>query len=87
MANIQEVAEALCGLTTKEVNELSQVMKSEYGIEPAVCIDREIEERQRQSGNDSALHREPRLKSRKKVFTPRHSFTRLKTAWIYGAYL
>ena len=42
--------------------------------------------RQRQSGNDSALHREPRLKSCKKVFTPRHSFTRLKTAWISGAY-
>ena len=33
-----------------------------------------------------ALHREPRLKSRKKVFTPRHSFTQLKTAWISGAY-
>ena len=47
MANIQEVAEELCGLTTKEVNELSQVMKSDYGIEPAACIDREIEERRR----------------------------------------
>lgn len=45
MANIKEVAEALCRLTTKEVNELSQVMKSEYGIEPAACIDREIERR------------------------------------------
>ena len=43
MANIQEIAEELCGLTAKEVNELSQVMKSEYGIEPAACIDREIE--------------------------------------------
>lgn len=47
MANIQEVAEELCRLTAKEVNELSQVMKSEYGIEPAACIDREIEERRR----------------------------------------
>ena len=45
MANIQEVAEELCRLTAKEVNELSQVMKSEYGIEPAACIDREIERR------------------------------------------
>ena len=45
MANIQEIAEELCRLTTKEVNELSQVMKSEYGIEPAACIDREIERR------------------------------------------
>ena len=47
MANIQEVAEELCRLTTKEVNELSQVMKSEYGIEPAACIDKEIEKRRR----------------------------------------
>ncbi len=45
MANIQEIAEELCRLTTTEVNELSQVMKSEYGIEPAACIDREIERR------------------------------------------
>jgi hypothetical protein len=36
--------------------------------------------RQRQSGNDSALHREPRLKGRKRVITLLHSFTRLKTA-------
>ena len=47
MANIQEVSEELCRLTAKEVNELSQVMKSEYGIEPAACIDREIEKRRR----------------------------------------
>lgn len=47
MANIQQIAEELCRLTAKEVNELSQVMKSEYGIEPAACIDREIEERRR----------------------------------------
>ena len=45
MANIQEVAEELCGLTAKEVNELATVMKSEYGIEPAACIDQEIERR------------------------------------------
>ena len=45
MVNIQKIAEELCGLTTKEVNELSQVMKSEYGIEPAAYIDREIERR------------------------------------------
>jgi len=45
MVNIQEVAEELCRLTTKEVNELSQVMKSEYDIESAACIDREIERR------------------------------------------
>lgn len=47
MANIKEIAEELCRLTAKEVNELSQVMKSEYGIEPAACIDLEIEERRR----------------------------------------
>ena len=45
MANIREIAEGLCRLTTKEVNELATVMKSEYDIEPAVCIDREIEMR------------------------------------------
>ena len=45
MANIHEVAEELCRLTTKEVNESAMMMKSEYGIEPAACIDREIERR------------------------------------------
>lgn len=45
MANIQEVAEELCRLTAKDDNELSQVTKSEYGIESAACIDREIERR------------------------------------------
>jgi hypothetical protein len=35
----------------------------------------------------TALHREPRLKGRKRVITLRHSFTRLKTAWFSGAIL
>jgi len=45
MANIQEIAEELCNLTAKEVNELAMVMKGEYGIEPSACA-AEIRERQ-----------------------------------------
>ena len=37
MANIQEIAEELCNMTTKEVNELATIMKDEYGIEPSAC--------------------------------------------------
>lgn len=47
MANIQQIAEELCRLTEKEVIEMSQVLKSEYGIEAAARIDRKIEERRR----------------------------------------
>ena len=35
MADIKALAEALVALTVKEVNELAQVLKDEYGIEPA----------------------------------------------------
>jgi hypothetical protein len=43
--------------------------------------------RQRQPGNDTALHREPRLKGQKRAITLRHSSTRLKTTWFSGAVL
>jgi large subunit ribosomal protein L7/L12 len=35
MADIKELAESLVNLTVKEANELADVLKDEYGIEPA----------------------------------------------------
>lgn len=35
MADIKKLAEELVNLTVKEVNELAQILKDEYGIEPA----------------------------------------------------
>ncbi|MGE9515733.1 MAG: 50S ribosomal protein L7/L12 [Solitalea-like symbiont of Acarus siro] len=35
MANIKELAENLVNLTVSEVNELTKVLKDDYGIEPA----------------------------------------------------
>ncbi|MEG0601979.1 MAG: 50S ribosomal protein L7/L12 [Mucinivorans sp.] len=37
MADIKKFAEELVNLTVKEVNELAQVLKDEYGIEPAAA--------------------------------------------------
>jgi large subunit ribosomal protein L7/L12 len=37
MADIKALAEQLVNLTVKEVNELAQVLKDEYGIEPAAA--------------------------------------------------
>ena len=37
MANLKEFAEQLVSLTVKEVNELAQILKDEYGIEPAAA--------------------------------------------------
>ncbi|MCR5152550.1 MAG: 50S ribosomal protein L7/L12 [Prevotella sp.] len=37
MADIKALAESLVNLTVKEVNELAQVLKDEYGIEPAAA--------------------------------------------------
>ncbi len=37
MADIKAIAESLVNLTVKEVNELAQVLKDEYGIEPAAA--------------------------------------------------
>ena len=36
MADVKQLAESLVGLTVKEVQELAEFLKSEYGIEPAV---------------------------------------------------
>jgi large subunit ribosomal protein L7/L12 len=35
MADLKDFADQLVGLTVKEVNELAQILKDEYGIEPA----------------------------------------------------
>ena len=37
MADIKAFAEQLVNLTVKEVNELAQILKEEYGIEPAAA--------------------------------------------------
>ncbi len=37
MADIKALAESLVNLTVKEVNELADVLKDEYGIEPAAA--------------------------------------------------
>jgi len=37
MADIKEFAEKLVNLTVKEVNELANILKEEYGIEPAAA--------------------------------------------------
>ncbi|HNS30920.1 MAG TPA: 50S ribosomal protein L7/L12 [Tenuifilaceae bacterium] len=37
MADLKKFAEELVNLTVKEVNELAQILKDEYGIEPAAA--------------------------------------------------
>ena len=37
MADVKAIAEELVNLTVKEVNELANVLKDEYGIEPAAA--------------------------------------------------
>ena len=37
MADLKKLAEELVNLTVKEVNELAQILKDEYGIEPAAA--------------------------------------------------
>lgn len=37
MADVKQLAEQLVGLTVKEVQELADFLKSEYGIEPAAA--------------------------------------------------
>jgi large subunit ribosomal protein L7/L12 len=37
MADVKALAETLVGLTVKEVQELADVLKAEYGIEPAAA--------------------------------------------------
>ncbi|KGE87308.1 50S ribosomal protein L7/L12 [Phaeodactylibacter xiamenensis] len=37
MADLKEFAEQLVNLTVKEVNELANILKEEYGIEPAAA--------------------------------------------------
>ena len=37
MANLKKLAEDLVNLTVKDVNELAEILKEEYGIEPAAA--------------------------------------------------
>ena len=41
MADIKAIAETLVNLTVKEVSELANVLKEEYGIEPAAAAEAE----------------------------------------------
>ena len=45
MADIKALAEQLVGLTVKEVKELADVLKNEYGIEPAAAAGAAAEEK------------------------------------------
>lgn len=38
MADLKAFAEQLVNLTVKEVNELAEILKNEYGIEPAAAV-------------------------------------------------
>ena len=38
MADLKDFAEQLVNLTVKEVNELADILKEEYGIEPAAAV-------------------------------------------------
>ena len=38
MADLKQFAEQLVNLTVKEVNELADILKNEYGIEPAAAV-------------------------------------------------
>ena len=42
MADLKAFAEQLVNLTVKEVNELAQILKDEYGIEPAAAPDCQV---------------------------------------------
>ena len=42
MADLKNFAEQLVNLTVKEVNELAQILKDEYGIEPAAKLVKEL---------------------------------------------
>ena len=44
MADIKAIAEAIVGMTTKEVAEVAKVLKEEYGIDPAVKFSVDYEE-------------------------------------------
>ena len=37
MAELKEIAEQLVNLSVKDVNELANILKEEYGIEPAAA--------------------------------------------------
>ena len=43
MADLKEFAEQLVNLTVKEVNELADILKQEYGIEPDVFFFHHLE--------------------------------------------
>ena len=53
MADLKKVAEQLVGLTVKEVNELADILKDEYGIEPAAAAAAAVASGPAAGGDDS----------------------------------
>lgn len=47
MANLKEIAEKLVNFTVKEVNELTDILKEDYGIEPFVSIISQVVEKEK----------------------------------------
>ena len=54
MADLKKVAEQLVGLTVKEVNELADILKDEYGIEPAAAAAAAVSAGPGAGGEDTA---------------------------------
>ena len=54
MADLKKVAEQLVGLTVKEVNELADILKDEYGIEPAAAAAAAVAAGPSAGGGDAA---------------------------------
>ena len=54
MADVKAIAEELVNLTVKEVNELAEVLKEEYGIEPAAAAAVAVAAPGAGSGDDAA---------------------------------
>ena len=54
MADLKKVAEQLVGLTVKEVNELADILKDEYGIEPAAAAAAAVAAGPGAGGDDAA---------------------------------
>lgn len=47
MADLKKIAEKLVNLTVKEVNELTDILKEDYGIEPFVSIISQVVEKEK----------------------------------------
>ncbi len=70
MADLKAFAEQLVNLTVKEVNELAEILKNEYGIEPAaaaVAVAAGPRSRRTRSRGEDQLRRDPQGCRRKQA--------------------